>query len=98
MGMMKRSRVEELSFSSRAGGVVGGSASSNTTATSVPVPVTAPAGHHRLLTQHASLQYQVNTTPSSGVLKNSNTAENIVAVTVATSMPTQSTVQYTGMF
>lgn len=97
MGMMKRSRVEEQPYSSRTGGVVGGGANvSITAATSVSVPVTATTGHHRLLSQHAPIQYQINPSPVTGALKNSSVAESIVAVTVAAPVQTQASVQYSG--
>lgn len=98
--MMKRSRVEELPYSSRTAGVAGGGSNLSVGATaSVSVPVTATAaGHHRLLSQHAAIQYQINTSPVTGVLKSSSVAENIVAVTVAASLQTQAPVQYSGIF
>lgn len=93
---MKRSRVEELPYACRTAGVAGGGGNISTGTTSVPVPVTVP-GHHRILSQHTgSIQYQINTSPVTGVLKNTS-VENIVAVTVAGSVQTQAPVQYSGM-
>ncbi|KAL5289727.1 SIN3A family protein [Megaselia abdita] len=95
MGMMKRSRVEELPYSSRTAGVTGGGTNvSIGSATSVSVPVTGTVGHHRLLSQHAPVQYQLNTSPVTGVSNNSVVPESIVAVTASTAANTQAVVQY----
>lgn len=97
MGMMKRSRVEELPYSCRTAGVAGGGGNISGGATSVSVPVTVPAGHHRILSQHA-IQYIQNTSPVTGqtVLKN---VDNIVAVSAAGTVQSQTVpVQYTGEF
>lgn len=94
---MKRTRVEELPYSSRTAGVAGGGANvSIAAATSVSVPVTGTTGHHRLLPQHAPIQYQINSSPVTGVLKNTSVADNIVAVTAAAPAQTQASAQYSG--
>lgn len=90
---MKRSRAEELPYSSRTGGIAIGGSNVTIASATTPVPVTTQTGHHRLLTQHAPIQYQVNTSPVTGVLKNANTTDNIVTVPA----PGPTSVQFSGV-
>lgn len=96
MGMMKRTRVEEVQYGQRPsaggggggpGGGVGGASNTN-----------ANAGHHRILTtQHGSgqtIQYLPAATPA-GVLKTANVPDNGPNVVPGSGGGVQSqTVQY----
>lgn len=83
MGMMKRTRVEEVQFGSRPAGAGGGG---------------GPPTHHRLLTsQHAggaTIQYQLTSAPASGVLKTGGNINDGPTVGNASLSVQASTVQY----